>query len=132
MTRRLPAYVLAVVATSASGCGAEPEPEPEAAGRTAVVVRFDPDGAGPEPARTRELRCPSAGADQACRALARVPRRVFAPVPPDAICTRIYGGPQVGSIRGIVDGRRVDARFRRTGGCEDARYRAVERVLQAA
>ena len=132
MTGRLPVCVLAVVATSAAGCSADAEPEPEAAGRTAVLVRFDPDGTGPSPPRTRELRCPSAGAERACRALARVPRRVFAPVPPDAVCTRIYGGPEVGSIRGIVDGRRVDARFRRTGGCEDVRFRAVERVLRAA
>jgi hypothetical protein len=58
----------------------------------------------------------------ACARLAAAPRRIFAPVPADAVCTEIYGGPQVARIVGRFEFQRVWATFRRTNGCEISRW----------
>jgi Subtilisin inhibitor-like len=70
------------------------------------------------------LRCDPAGgslprADKACASLSA---RVLAPLPRDAICTQIYGGPQTARVRGRLRGRKVDARFGRSNGCEIHRW----------
>ena len=84
-----------------------------------------PDG----PSRTWTLRCGPPGgtlprAVVACRRLGSLDAP-FAPVKPGAICTMIYGGPQEALVRGTYRGRRVVARFRRTDGCEIARWNRV-------
>jgi hypothetical protein len=58
----------------------------------------------------------------ACRKLAAGGTRLFAPVPKDAVCTEIYGGPQVARVAGTVAGKRVWASFSRTNGCHIARW----------
>lgn len=58
----------------------------------------------------------------ACRRLAAGGRKLFAPVPKDAVCTEIYGGPQEALVVGNVRGQRVWARFARRNGCEIARW----------
>ncbi|MGK5632272.1 SSI family serine proteinase inhibitor [Streptomyces sp. URMC 123] len=56
-------------------------------------------------------------------------RDPFAPVPPDAMCTRIYGGPAVAHVVGTWAGRPVDARFSRTDGCEIRRWDHLRPLL---
>ena len=58
----------------------------------------------------------------ACRRLEALGAKLFAPVPRGAVCTEIYGGPQVARVIGVVDGDRVWARFSRTNGCQIDRW----------
>lgn len=89
-----------------------------------------PQGRGSgKPVRRFKLHCnPLRGnlphGDRACYFLA-VASRPFAPVPPHPACTQIYGGPQVARVLGRLRGRPVDATFRRTNGCETARWERV-------
>lgn len=118
----------------ATGCGADSRAAaPAASARTDVRVTLDRDGPrGAGAARTVGLSCPSSRRAAACRRLRSLPRSAFRPVERGAVCTEIYGGPQTGAIRGTVRGRRVDARYRRTDGCEEARWRRVAAVLRVA
>ncbi|MFE9332025.1 SSI family serine proteinase inhibitor [Streptomyces sp. NPDC006925] len=83
------------------------------------------------------LRCRPAGGGhptpgRACAALDRVASGgsdPFAPVPGDAVCTMIYGGPAQARVTGTWHGRKVDARFRRTNGCEVARWNRLVPAL---
>jgi hypothetical protein len=61
----------------------------------------------------------------ACARLAERGARLFRPVPRDAICTQIYGGPQVGRVVGSVEGKRVWTTFNRVNGCQIARWNRV-------
>ena len=89
-----------------------------------------PEGRSPgKPVRRFKLHCnPLEGnlphGDRACYFLA-VTSRPFAPVPRDAACTQVYGGPHVARVLGRLRGRSVDATFRRTNGCETARWERV-------
>ena len=76
--------------------------------------------------RTYTLLCSPPGGNHpdpeaACRALTRRDDP-FAPVPPDAVCTELYGGPQTASVTGTLKGKPVDARFSRTDGCQIDRW----------
>ena len=76
--------------------------------------------------RTYSLRCGPAGGDHpdpeaACRLLSEL-KDPFAPVPPDAMCTEIYGGPQTATVTGTLRGEAVHAQFSRTDGCQIARW----------
>ena len=82
------------------------------------------------------LRCGPAGgtlprAARACRLLQTL-HDPFAPVPPDEICSQIYGGPQVTVVRGTYLGRRVWAKFRRNDGCQTARWTRVAFLFPSA
>jgi len=127
-------WVVAVVAVAVAGCGGGEEPAATAtrAARTSVEVTFDPDGRGGAAARRARLTCPSARRAAACRALEALPADALAPPAGEVACTQIYGGPETGSIRGVVAGRRVDADYARTDGCAIARFDRVEPVLRAA
>jgi hypothetical protein len=88
-----------------------------AAALTSLTITVWP---GPGPASfTQTLRCPSKNPD--CAALARLPRALV-PIPSDAVCTEVYGGPQRALVRGTFRGRRVWTRFARRDGCEIARW----------
>jgi hypothetical protein len=96
-----------------------------AAPRTTLTITLWPDGRG-EPSKAWTLRCaPAAGtlprAGRACSSLAAL-RNPFAPVPADAACTEIYGGPAVALVTGRHRGRRIHARFSRTDGCQISRW----------
>ena len=76
--------------------------------------------------RTYSLVCDPAGGDHpdpeaACRLLSEL-TDPFAPVPPDAMCTEIYGGPQTATVTGTLRGEPVNAQFSRTDGCQIARW----------
>ena len=92
----------------------------------------DPDGGGPREPSSARLRCPSPEHRDVCRRLLRLRPSLFRPVPGDAVCTEIYGGPQTGRIAGTIGRRRVDARFSRENGCEIARHDAVRFLLELA
>ena len=82
------------------------------------------------PARVTTLRCnPASGTVPkpavACRRLLATGRGIFAPTPPDSICTEIYGGPQEALVTGTLRGAKIWARFRRRDGCEIARWNRV-------
>lgn len=46
----------------------------------------------------------------------------FRPVPPDSVCTMMYGGPATAHVTGTWAGRPVDATFDRSNGCQMARW----------
>ncbi|PGH49286.1 SSI family serine proteinase inhibitor, partial [Streptomyces sp. Ru87] len=59
----------------------------------------------------------------------RYGRDPFAPVPADANCLMIYGGPATARLTGTWAGRPVDARFSRSNGCEISRWDNLLPVL---
>ncbi len=69
-------------------------------------------------------------AARACRRLATM-SRPFAPVPKDAVCLQVYGGPQVAFAKGTYRGSRIWAWFRRRDSCETARWNRVGFLLVA-
>jgi hypothetical protein len=94
---------------------------------TALTIAFSPGNGGAT--RHHTLHCSPAGgtlprAADACARLARLDAP-FAPVPPDRMCTQIYGGPQVAHVKGTFRGHTVRATFNRRGGCEIARWNRV-------
>jgi hypothetical protein len=106
------------------GAGASP--------RTDLRVTLWPDGRDGEAVRAT-LTCDPAGGDHrdleaACRVLSRHPEAID-PVPGDAICTQIYGGPAEAEVEGVLDGRRVRASFDRRNGCEIARWERLRPLL---
>jgi Subtilisin inhibitor-like len=94
---------------------------------TSLEISVTPGGEAPTKIWT--LRCPEGGtlphSAEACSKLVGLDDP-FAPVPKDVACTEIYGGPQVAEVQGTFRGRRVDARFNRTNGCEIARWDEVQ------
>jgi hypothetical protein len=95
---------------------------------TALSIALSPGDGGATQHWT--LRCGPAGgtlprAAQACRRLAAL-TDPFAPVPKDAACTQVYGGPQTARVTGTFRGRSLWTRFARRNGCEIARWQKVE------
>ncbi|MFH0243237.1 SSI family serine proteinase inhibitor [Streptomyces sp. HK10] len=94
-------------------------------------------GGGAPTRRTHTLDCHPAGGSHpdalaACDAVDRAsqgPRDPWRPVPADAMCAQIHGGPATARITGVWRGQRVDASFRRTDGCEIARWNALVPAL---
>lgn len=120
----------------------EPEPSPGTGDSersdepvTQLTVRLDP-GTGGE-ASEWTVTCDPAGGTigdpkAACETLDAVTPRDVDPVPKDARCTMVYGGPQTATITGRWDGTRVDLSFSRQNGCEIARWNTMDPVLPAA
>ena len=80
-------------------------------GRTALRIVYYEDGREPETRIARTLRCDPVGGDHprrtaACRELARLGPATLRPVPRDAVCAQINGGPKVAFVTGTVAGRR--------------------------
>ncbi|MFE1287662.1 SSI family serine proteinase inhibitor [Streptomyces sp. NPDC058751] len=98
------------------------------------------DGVGGGADGTFELECHPAGgthtrAAEACDRLDRMTtwgKDTFAPVPPDSLCTMVYGGPATARVTGTWAGRPVDARYDRSNGCEISRWNALVPVLPGA
>jgi hypothetical protein len=103
-------------------------PAVAAAPRVALRITVWPNGKdGPSASWT--LRCGPVGGTlpqraRACAALAAT-RDPFRPVAAEAVCTQIYGGPQLARVVGRVGSRRVWTWFRRTDGCQIDRWDAV-------
>jgi hypothetical protein len=93
---------------------------------TDLRIAVWPEGRDGGDAAVWRLRCSPPGgtlpeAGTACRRLFAM-RDAFAPVPKDAVCTQIYGGPQQARVVGTFRGRRIWAGFRRNDGCQIARW----------
>jgi hypothetical protein len=113
------------------GGGGQPEATAPATELTITVWPKGRDGASQE----LTLTCEPAGGthpspEKACLALAGN-IDALAPLPPDTICTQIYGGPEEAEIAGTFQGREVTATFSRQNGCEIDRWDRLAGVLQA-
>jgi len=105
-----------------------------AAAEQSITVTVD-DGSGGK--QTWTLTCGAdgaAGGDHpdaagACAALAALPDP-FRPVPKDMACTMVYGGPQTATVQGRWGGKDVLTTFKRTDGCEIARWNRIAPLLQ--
>lgn len=53
----------------------------------------------------------------------------FAPLPPDQLCTEIYGGPQAARVTGTWQGEPVDLQVGRTDGCAIAQWDGLGPLL---
>ncbi|RMI34714.1 hypothetical protein EBO15_40470 [Actinomadura harenae] len=87
------------------------------------------------PAKTWTLTCDPTGGDhpkaaKACAALAKAPD-AFKPVPPDMMCTKIYGGPEIATVKGTWHGQAIDTKFTRTDGCQLARWSKIAPLFGA-
>jgi hypothetical protein len=47
------------------------------------------------------------------------------------MCSMIYGGPQQALVAGTLNGQSVRARFKRTNGCEIARWNRLAFLFRA-
>ncbi len=139
------AMLLIVMATS--GCGTLGEEETgECAGGGATIPGCDgtpspylevtvwPDGEERGSPIMTTLSCTPTGGDvadaeAACTLLADEGVDVFAPVPEDAPCTLLYGGPAEAQITGSVDGVEVNVRLSRDNGCEIDRWDRLSPML---
>ncbi|REE97397.1 SSI family serine proteinase inhibitor [Thermomonospora umbrina] len=120
-----------------AGCGTEddgpaaPALSPSSAAQTRLDIEVRPSAKGAP--TTWTLTCDPAGgshprAEAACQALAKL-KNPFAPVAKDAICTEIYGGPNVASVSGTWRGTRIDTDFSRSNGCEISRWEQLTPLL---
>lgn len=134
----LAAGVLGLTALGALGAagpaGAVGLPRPGLAGfGDRLTVTYD-DGAGSTVTRT--LTCgdtESAGMSEverqdACRRLEEL-GGPLAPPQAGQMCSMIYGGPQTAHVTGIWHGMPVDESYRRTDGCEVARWNRMVPAL---
>ena len=79
-----------------------------------IVVKATPTA----PAVIRTLQChPARGTvprpGRACVRLLTGGRKLFAPTPPGTACNQIYGGAQTATVRGMLRGRPIWAKFAR-------------------
>jgi hypothetical protein len=125
------ASLLAFGATACSGSGSTKDIE------IALRIAVWPEGpAAGKPVQRWGLRCNPLGGnlphgDRACYLLTTIPRP-FAPVPAGTACSQVYGGPQEARVAGRFRGRPVDALFRRTDGCQTARWNRVDFLFPEA
>jgi hypothetical protein len=101
---------------------------------TALSIVFSPNNGGPQTRWT--LSCGPAGgtlsgAAQACARLQGMDNP-FLPVPANMACTDVYGGPETARVVGTFRGRHIWVVFRRTNGCEIARWRRVSFLFPAS
>jgi hypothetical protein len=102
-----------------------------AAPATDLVIEFVPaEGAAPQ--RTT-LTCEPAGGEhpdpeQAC-ADVTASADPFAPLPADAICTQVFGGPQRATVSGTYRGEPVRVELSRIDGCRIAQWDSLGAVL---
>jgi hypothetical protein len=113
-----------------TGCGTEvsggdvTDPGTDSAGTTDLTVTVKAGRDKGE--RSYTLRCDPPGGDHpdpeaACRLLSQL-EDPFTPVPPDTMCTEIYGGDQTATVTGTFRGEPVQAEFSRVNGCEIDRW----------
>ena len=97
---------------------------------TSLRITYWEDSANTSSSVTWTLRCdPARGTlsrpARACARLVAGGTKLFAPLPPNAVCTEIYGGPQKARVVGVVDGKRVWSTFTRTNGCQIDRWQRI-------
>jgi hypothetical protein len=123
--RTLLTLAAAALFALAAGCGdddapGDPGQSPGDASDLTVTLDAGPGGTPPEVA---DVRCPGGGPQTAaCEAVDALPEDAAAPVPAGAVCTQIYGGPDVVRIEGTLRGKEVDTELTRANGCEIERF----------
>lgn len=122
----------AALAALVLGCG----DAGSATSGTSLTVTVWPQGREEGAAKRWTLRCNPVGgthpsARRACARLASLDEP-FAPVPRDAVCTQVYGGPQEALVTGTYRGDSVWARFNRKNGCQIARWNRHVPLLPSA
>jgi Subtilisin inhibitor-like len=96
--------------------------------QTSLTIIYWPEGVDSSGRLVWTLRCNPAGGTHprpvvSCRRLsADTSWTLFRPIPKAVACTEIYGGPQVARAVGMLEGRKVWARFTRTNGCQISRW----------
>lgn len=147
MLRRFASVMTVTAALSALGGAAFACPAPADAleraggsplttGKLTVLYHQDDEAK----AEQYELECGPVGraagnhpfAAEACAAVdqaVRGPKSPWEPISKDAICTQRYGGPQTARVKGTWEGRKIDAAFERTNGCEIARWDTLTPAL---
>ncbi|WP_328537900.1 SSI family serine proteinase inhibitor [Streptomyces sp. NBC_00344] len=143
MLRRIALTALVSLAALAALPGIASADGPQPAGQATDQLTVTVQDAGDRAADgTRRLECGASGAtgthrspQEACdrlAALAADGKEPFEPVPSGMMCTMQYGGSATAHITGTWQGRPVDATFRRTNGCEIARWNNLEPLLPHA
>jgi hypothetical protein len=122
--RALAFCAVALVATVLTSCGKDADKGASSDVTALTITLIADDGVDPE---TYTLKCDPPGGDhpqpaEACKALAAAGAEVFEPVAKDQVCTDLYGGPQTATVKGTYKGKKVDAEFERTNGCEIDRW----------
>jgi hypothetical protein len=94
------------------------------------VITVSTDGRPGEPAdaAVATVSCPGAE-PAACEEIAALPDDPGALVPPETACTEIYGGPDVVTVEGTIEGEPIDTELTRTNGCEIERFDRFARLL---
>ncbi|CAG6395191.1 SSI family serine proteinase inhibitor [Actinacidiphila cocklensis] len=119
--------VCTLLAAGSAGAVGLPRPGIAALGDR-LTVEYD-DGGGRTV--TRSLTCGftmTADDQDACAQLVEL-GGPLAPVPAGQMCSMIYGGPQTAHVTGVWDGEVVDETYRRTDGCEVARWNRMVPTL---
>jgi Subtilisin inhibitor-like len=101
---------------------------------TSLKITVWPQGYDSAQVRRYTLACkPARGTvprpARACTTLGRVGAAAFEPVPPDSVCTAIFGGEAKARVRGVVAGVRIEARLNLENGCEIDRWKRVASVV---
>jgi hypothetical protein len=95
-----------------------------------ITLKKSPSSA----ARTWTLTCDPAGGShpspkKACAQLAENADQAFKPLPSDAVCTEIYGGPEQGTVTGTWQGAPVRMEYQRKDGCGLDRWSKVSELF---
>jgi hypothetical protein len=129
----VPLVVLTACAQSGGSGGAQPttaSPSPAAGDQLTITIDRG-DGREPEEYTlvcdgTAEGTLPDPQA--ACDHLTEADNP-FVPIPADAVCTEIYGGPQTATITGTWRGTPVDLELSRVDGCRISQWDALGPLL---
>ncbi|MFC4054745.1 SSI family serine proteinase inhibitor [Actinomadura syzygii] len=81
------------------------------------------------PAKSWTLKCDPTGGDlpkaaDACAAIAKA-KDPFKPISKDQVCTQIYGGPEIATVKGTWNGKEIDTKFTRDNGCDLHRWTQI-------
>lgn len=105
----LPILALSLVAV---GCGEKaPTKQAEPGKSETSLTVTKPDGS------KTTITCP--GADERCP---KITPEALKPIPVDAVCGQVYGGPEKARIVGMVNGERVNLSLSRTDSCRIAQW----------
>ena len=133
MRRGLALAALVLGGALLAGCGSSESSAPLDDGTSIIAAQTDlditvwPDGRGNGEPQQYTLSCPEPSGEhpdpeKACEAVYDLNADDFEPVPPDAICTEIYGGPQQarleGTFAGAADVVPVALDLSRQNGCQ--------------